>query len=152
MLEAITLEKKTSSRLDRPDTYCDGSRMPYPWWRWGQAPAAQSWQVVGAWAFDGARVWYTSLGNGFHRNPYVAFEDGANSQKATVMKYSGGSWVVVGTAGFSAGVVQLTSLAIDSTRHSLRRLSGRGKWQQSHGNEILRWLLGGSGHRGLQHG
>ena len=31
------------------------------------------------------------------------------------MKYSGGSWRVVGTAGFSTGMAPWTSLAIDST-------------------------------------
>lgn len=47
--------------------------------------------------------------------PTSPYRDGANSKKATVMKYSGGSWRVVGTAGFSTGMAPWTSLAIDST-------------------------------------
>jgi hypothetical protein len=59
-----------------------------------------------------------------------------------VMKYSGGSWGVVGTAGFSAFGVDYTSLAIDSSgtpyvayldegtdcRATVRKYSG-GSWR-----------------------
>ena len=47
--------------------------------------------------------------------PFVAYSDGANSVKATVQKLVSGSWTVVGTAGFSAGLAFYTSLALDST-------------------------------------
>ena len=43
----------------------------------------------------------------------MAYEDGANSFKATVMKFDGSSWVNVGNAGFSANVVSSTCLAIN---------------------------------------
>ncbi len=45
---------------------------------------------------------------------YVAFTDSANSSKATVMKYNGGSWQTVGSVGFTAGSATFISLAIKS--------------------------------------
>jgi hypothetical protein len=38
--------------------------------------------------------------------------DYGNSQKATVMKFDGTNWVNIGNAGFSAGLVSCTSIAI----------------------------------------
>jgi hypothetical protein len=35
-----------------------------------------------------------------------------NGSRATVMKYNGISWVTVGIAGFSAGFVNFTSIAL----------------------------------------
>jgi hypothetical protein len=47
--------------------------------------------------------------------PYVAYVDKAHSNHATVMKYNGTSWVVVGTPGFSDyEVVDTISIAMDS--------------------------------------
>ncbi len=43
--------------------------------------------------------------------PYLAYSDGGNSGKTTVMKYSGTSWGLVGSAGFSAGTAIYESLA-----------------------------------------
>jgi len=45
----------------------------------------------------------------------VAYKDHANGGKASVMKYTGGSWVNVGVAGFSAGVAEHTILVIDNS-------------------------------------
>jgi hypothetical protein len=42
----------------------------------------------------------------------VAYEDGGDSLRATVMKFDGTNWVNVGNAGFSAGIVENTSLAL----------------------------------------
>ncbi|RMG90329.1 MAG: choice-of-anchor D domain-containing protein, partial [Chloroflexi bacterium] len=42
-------------------------------------------------------------------------QDGGNSDKATVMKYNGSSWVTVGSAGFSAGYAYYTSIALDAS-------------------------------------
>jgi hypothetical protein len=61
-------------------------------------------------------AYYTSLALDSSGVPYVAYRDGANSNKATVMKYDSGSgWVPVGSAGFSAGQADDTSLALDSS-------------------------------------
>jgi len=43
----------------------------------------------------------------------VAYEDGGNSDKATVMRYNGTGWETVGLAGFSAGSPYYISLALD---------------------------------------
>ena len=51
----------------------------------------------------------------------MVYADGANSFKTTVMKYSGGSWVTVGTAGFSAvAQCRYNSIAIDGEGHTLQ--------------------------------
>jgi len=75
---------------------------------------APSWKNVGTAAgFSAGSAYYTSLyvSNG---TPYVAYSDGANGYKATVMMYNGTSWETVGTAGFSAGEANSTSLYISN--------------------------------------
>ena len=75
-----------------------------------------SWVAVGAEGFSAGTASYTSLAIDASGNLYVAFEDGNNSNKATVMKYtSGGSWSILGSAGFSAGTATYTSIAVDRT-------------------------------------
>src|SRR5690606_8563375 len=64
--------------------------------------------------FSAAGSEYTSLAFNSSDEPYVAFRDDANSDKATVMKFDGTDWVTVGTAGFSAGIASYTSLAFNS--------------------------------------
>ena len=44
--------------------------------------------------------------------PYVAYNDGANNARATVMTFNGSDWLDVGAAGFSAGVAACISLAL----------------------------------------
>jgi hypothetical protein len=61
-----------------------------------------SWNLVGAANFSAGTADYTSLSI-YNGTPYVAYADGANSLKATVMSYDGTSWNLVGSAGFSAG-------------------------------------------------
>lgn len=46
--------------------------------------------------------------------PYVAFVDGANAKKATVVAFNGASWEPVGSAGFTAGESSYLSLALAS--------------------------------------
>ncbi|WP_432671730.1 LamG-like jellyroll fold domain-containing protein [Flavobacterium sp. SM2513] len=66
-------------------------------------------------AFDNTRVWNTTGAAGFSAGasdqtvlfsdnngmPYVAFNDHANANKVTVMKFNGTAWINVGSAGFS---------------------------------------------------
>ncbi len=74
-----------------------------------------SWDLVGGSAgFSAGASLYTSLALDSSDTPYVAFQDGTNVNKATVMKFSG-SWQTVGTAGFSAGQVRYTPIVIDSS-------------------------------------
>ena len=74
---------------------------------------AQTWNAVGSAGFSAGRAGYTSIALDATSSPYVAYLDGGNDNKATVMKYNGSNWVNVGTAGFSAGEVGFTSIAID---------------------------------------
>ena len=75
------------------------------------ALAASSWQSVGTAGFSAGLADFTSLAV-YNGTPYVAYVDGANGGKATVMKFDGTNWVTVGTAGFSAGQASYTSLAV----------------------------------------
>ena len=74
---------------------------------------AQEWQNVGNAGFSAGEADYVSLVIDGSGTPYIAYEDGDNSDKATVMKYDGTSWVPVGAPGFSDGAVNNLSLAID---------------------------------------
>ena len=67
--------------------------------------------VVGTAGFSAGWVTVSPLAIFSSCTPYVAYQDrGAGGQKATVTKYSGGSWVVVGTVCVSAGAAEFTSL------------------------------------------
>jgi hypothetical protein len=48
--------------------------------------------------------------------PYVIFPDGADSGKASVMKYDG-SWVYAGNTGFSAGQIWYPNIATDANNN-----------------------------------
>lgn len=76
-----------------------------------------SWVNVGTAGFSAGPVQYTSLAfNPSTNEPYVACRvGGSGGSKVTVMKFDGTSWVNVGTAGFSAGVVNYTSLAFNES-------------------------------------
>ena len=73
-----------------------------------------AWNAVGSAGFSAGQADYTSLAFAPDGTPYVAYRDwldlGTN-QKATVKKFNGTTWVTVGTAGFSAGQADYTSLA-----------------------------------------
>jgi len=74
-----------------------------------------SWAYVGVENMSPGGATYTSLAIDGNGTPYLAFTDlyYLYPSKATVMKFNGTSWVVVGTEGFSSGTVSYTSLAID---------------------------------------
>jgi len=72
-----------------------------------------SWVNVGAAGFS-AGVVSDRPSLAFHPNthePYLAYSDDGNAGRATVMRFNGTSWVNVGVAGFSGGIVYSTSLA-----------------------------------------
>ncbi|MFG5775617.1 putative Ig domain-containing protein [Comamonas sp. J-3] len=75
--------------------------------------AGTAWEAVGSAAFSAGQAAYTSLAIGPDDKPYVAYQDGANGFKATVMRLNAAStaWEAVGPAGFSAGLTYYTTLA-----------------------------------------
>ncbi len=75
---------------------------------------SQSWETVGTEGYSAFGVQYPDLAM-YNGVPYVAFKDAANSEKCTVMKYIGSSWVIVGSAGFSEGIARDQSIAIDQS-------------------------------------
>ena len=74
---------------------------------------AQNWVTVGSTGFSNGEAYSTAIAVDRSGSPYVVYMDSLNDNKATVMKYTGGSWVAVGTAGFSVGGTLYTSIAID---------------------------------------
>jgi len=74
-----------------------------------------NWVYIGTLGFSAGVADYVSLAFSPAGQPYVAYLDWANSQKATVMMFNGTNWVNVGTAGFSAGEADYTSLAFNTS-------------------------------------
>ena len=74
------------------------------------------WESVGNTAFSAGEITYPSLAIDSGGTPYVAYREGAYSNKAVVMKYTGNGvngWEPVGsTPGFSDGEITYTSLFI----------------------------------------
>ncbi|MEI7898034.1 MAG: T9SS type A sorting domain-containing protein [bacterium] len=64
--------------------------------------------------FSAGEADYVSLAfNPADNQPYVAYKDYGNANKATVMTYNGTRWVNVGNAGFSAGETDNECLAFN---------------------------------------
>ena len=80
-----------------------------PWLK--SSPSDYMWMNVGNSGFSAGQADYTSLAFSPTGEPYVAFQDGANSKKATVMKFDGTNWINAGNTGFSVGQADYTSLA-----------------------------------------
>lgn len=79
-----------------------------------QVSFAQTWQAVGLDQLSYSTVSYINMAfDG--TTPYVVYQDGSNSNKATVKKFNGSTWETVGTAGFSAGAATNTKLAFEGT-------------------------------------
>jgi len=76
-----------------------------------------SWSVVGTAASVATNARVPVLAIGPSDVPYVAYEDAAASDKATVEKYNSASqtWETVGSRDFTAGAVKDPSFAIDGT-------------------------------------
>jgi hypothetical protein len=56
---------------------------------------------------------YTAIAVNSSGTPYVAYRDGNNAGKATVMSYNGSSWSVVGTPGISVAGCKFTNIGFD---------------------------------------
>ncbi|GAA4468991.1 hypothetical protein GCM10023093_27760 [Nemorincola caseinilytica] len=101
----------------------DGSNTPYvafrdEYWMYGSKASVMkydgsNWVYVGTAGFSASTAEWTSMGIDASNNLYVAFADGANSNKVTVMRYNGSSWAILGSAGISAGSASYVSLAVD---------------------------------------
>jgi hypothetical protein len=80
----------------------------------GTTAATTTWQIVGSAGFsDDVQANFTSLALDASGTPYVAYAEGSYGS-ASVMKFNGNSWVNVGSAGFSNGIVDI-SLALDAS-------------------------------------
>lgn len=69
---------------------------------------------LGAENFSAGAADYTTMAL-YGDLPYIAYQDAANGNKISVMRYDGTKWSPVGTAGFSDGDATFISLAISST-------------------------------------
>lgn len=70
----------------------------------------QAWKTVGKSAFSDGEAYSQQIVL-LNDVPYVAYQDLANSRKATVMKYNGTAWEPVGKKGFTPGQVSSLGLA-----------------------------------------
>lgn len=72
------------------------------------------WAQVGNRQFSAGDAEYISLAiNPADKQPWVVYEDKADSGKATVMRFNGAGWVNAGPAGFTADSVWFTSIAFN---------------------------------------
>ena len=65
--------------------------------------ANSKWIAVGSAGFSASDAIDTSLSFAPDGTPFVAYLDGGQNSKATVMNYYGSTWFTVGRAGFSSG-------------------------------------------------
>ena len=73
------------------------------------------WNTLGTAGFSAGGAYYTSLAVAADGTPYLAYMDGGNGNRATVMTYNGSAWVPLGSAGFSAGDAAWLSLKFTPT-------------------------------------
>ncbi|HWY97585.1 MAG TPA: T9SS type A sorting domain-containing protein, partial [Bacteroidia bacterium] len=81
-----------------------------------------SWQLMATEGFSNGSGagWnglasYTSIATQPGTNtPYVAYRDGNNAGKSSVMSYNAGTWSIVGTPGFSGGGAKFTNMGFDA--------------------------------------
>lgn len=70
------------------------------------------WSVVGSMSISSSVANYTCVAVDGNNTPYIAYSDNSQSNKLTVEKYNGSSWVTVGNAGVSSGSATHISMAI----------------------------------------
>ena len=116
----------TTSRATYPSLAIDGSGTPYLAFQdYANNDKAtvmkyngSSWAVVGSAGFSDSSTKYTSLAIDGSGTPYVAYQDYGNSEKVTVayfLSLDSIAWQDVGSAGFSAGTADYTSMALDGS-------------------------------------
>jgi len=79
--------------------------------------SGSAWAYVGSAGFSPSVAYEPSMAIGSGGNIYVGFSDWSLSpqQKATVMKFNGSSWALLGTEGFSTGTVFTPPIAVNSS-------------------------------------
>jgi hypothetical protein len=79
--------------------------------------AVPTWKVVGNADFSAGSATLVTLALTANSIPYVAYADGANGSKVTVMKLDGSIWKYIGESGFSDGQATGSniSLGVDSS-------------------------------------
>ncbi len=77
----------------------------------------QAWEYVGTAGFSSGTAYFTRITLDDSGTPYVAYQDGANIYKTSVMRFNGTSWEQVGAAGFADSMPYpyRMSLALDSS-------------------------------------
>jgi hypothetical protein len=76
--------------------------------------ATDSWEQVGSKSFSAGVANFTFLAFSASDVPYIVYQDGANSSKMTVKKFTSGSWGDEGTStGISVGTASNFSMAFD---------------------------------------
>lgn len=73
------------------------------------------WTLAGTQGFSDGSVTYNTSAAFYNNNVYVAFQDAAHGNAASVMKYNGINWSYIGNAGFSNNDIGIISLAISNT-------------------------------------
>ncbi len=75
-----------------------------------------TWNNTGIAGFSAAQADFTTMSISKTDNTiYVAYKDGAISNKLTVMRYNGVNWSLLGTAGISTGAVENISIVAAGT-------------------------------------
>lgn len=73
---------------------------------------SNAWETVGTDRFSSSYVGWTSLAFDSNNKLYLAFQDGSQGQKASVMTFDGNNWLYVGSAGISTYGTNFTKLQI----------------------------------------
>lgn len=71
-----------------------------------------SWQHVGPNGISAGATQFSDLAVGPDGIPYIAYQDRANNDKLTVLKWNGSSWDALGGVGISGGTIQYPSMAV----------------------------------------
>ena len=75
--------------------------------------ATFDWQLVDTAGFTQGTTAYNDIAIDDLGTPYVVFKDGNESDKVSVMKYTGGHWAYVGSAGISIDAPNFVGIQID---------------------------------------
>lgn len=97
--------------------------------------ALYQWVSVGQAGFTTGVPSFPSLAIDDSDNLYVAYQNEDNYKKATVMRFNGSDWSVVGTPDFSAADVEFTSIAIVNNQPFLA-YKDYSKWGEGFGSHL----------------